>query len=532
MFVMTTTYVWAQPDERLVRVGVYQNAPQVFIEDDGAPRGIYIDILNEVARLENWRLEFVPGTFASGLDAVRNGRIDVMTSIAATPDRDEYIDFSKETVVSVWAQLYVRPDFSPQNILDMQDTRVTVLRDGILGRAFDKLCKGFDVTCQIIPVDSYDHALQAIDDGLADGAVVNSILGFSRETNYAAKRSSIVFSPFRLQIAVPEERNADITAALDRHLAAWRKDKNSFYFQTLDRWLGLKQEEKNVIPVWIWWTLGAGGVFILLFFSWNATLRHEVTQRKRAEMSLALAKDEAEAANRAKSEFLAAMSHDLRTPLNAIMGFAQMMEMRTFGELGDPHYEKYAKDIHDSGTFLVSMINDILDLSKVEAGKYVLSERDIDMKAFFEDVTDMTQPLAQEKNIALVLEYASRPPILRADERVMTQVLNNLLSNAIKFTAEGGRITIRSWIGPQGNLSISVSDNGQGMSQDDIAKALQPFEQVNSNQAQKQEGTGLGLYLCQKLVGLHGGSILIKSEIDTGTEVVVKFPPHRVVRKD
>lgn len=277
---------FGQSEGRVLRVGVYQNAPQVFIAKDGSPRGIYVDILKEIARLEGWKLEFVEGSFTEGLQAVQEGRLDIMTSIAATPDRLKTMDFSKETIVSVWAQLYVRPGFDPQNILDMAGKTVTVMESGILGAGFGKLCKDFDVDCNIVSVVSYDDALQAVHDEKADGAVVNSILGYSRESRYRVVRSSIIFNPFRLQVALPKGQNQDIAAKIDEYLRAWRGTKNSFYFQTLDHWLGLKPEEAQVVPIWVWVMLAGGGGVAVLFFYWIAILRREVKQRQIAETKL------------------------------------------------------------------------------------------------------------------------------------------------------------------------------------------------------------------------------------------------------
>ena len=289
--VLAPSGVGAQPEKRKVKVGVYQNAPQVFVEKDGTPKGIYIDLLSRIAELENWQLEFVQGTFADGLEAVKNGHIDIMTSIAATPERGKYVDFSKETIVSVWAQLYADSEFVPQNIFDLNERKIAVMRGGLLGKKFAQLCKDFGVDCRIIETPSYDHALKAIDGGKADAAVVNSILGFSRETLYKAKRTSLVFSPFRVQIAVPKGRNQDLVTKIDRHIKVWRYDKKSYYHQTLDRWLGLKPIETTVVPVWTWWAFGGFIAFTIFFLIWNRALSREVSKRKQTEISLQQERD-------------------------------------------------------------------------------------------------------------------------------------------------------------------------------------------------------------------------------------------------
>ncbi|MBT4888419.1 MAG: transporter substrate-binding domain-containing protein [Rhodospirillales bacterium] len=519
----------AQSEKRLLRVGVYQNAPQVFINEDGDAEGIYVDILSEIARLEDWQLEFVESSFSDGLESVRSGQIDILTSIASTPEREKFIDFSKETIISIWGQLYVHPKFSPQNILDLNEKKIAVMKSGLLGDRFKTLCKNFDVGCRIIPMSSYDDALQAIDDGKVDAAVVNSILGFSREAFYQSKRSSIVFSPFRLQVAVPEGMNSDITAIIDQYISQWRADKNSFYFQTLDRWLGVKPSETTAIPTWMYWVSAGGIASILIFIFWNMTLRSQITQRKKAEKELEKAKVEAETANAAKSEFLAAMSHDLRTPLNAIMGFSDVMRQATFGRLENPQYEEYVDDIHNSGALLVNLINDILDLSKIEAGKYDLSDDPLDVGALIEVSFRQLKKMAEIANQTIVVNVQENMPHLLGDERALIQILNNLLSNAIKFSPNSGQIKIIAQLNESNSVLLSVEDTGIGMSQEGIGKALKPFEQADGIHSRRHEGTGLGLHLCFNFMKLFGGTLEIKSKLEQGTTVTLSFPSERTI---
>lgn len=244
---------------------------------------------------------------------------------------------------------------------------------------------------------------------------------------------------------------------------------------------------------------------------------------------LEASKEDAEKANKAKSEFLASMSHDLRTPLNAIMGFSEMMMARTFGPLGDPRYEEYASDIYKSGKTLISLINGILDLSKIEAGMYKLDDKPLNVVSLIDDAVSLVTRLAEEKNITVGTAMESDIPLLHADDRAISQVFNNLLSNAVKFTPEGGKITVSARMDGNGGLAVGFADTGIGMSEQDIVRALQPFEQVNSLHSRKHEGTGLGLFICCNLMQIHGGSLTIDSEVGTGTTVTARFPPKRTI---
>lgn len=256
----------------------------------------------------------------------------------------------------------------------------------------------------------------------------------------------------------------------------------------------------------------------------NAYLERRVGERT---AELERARFQAEQANRAKTEFLANMSHDLRTPLNAILGFSEMMRARAFGPLGDKHYEEYVDDIHHSGSLLIALINDLLDISKVEAGKYELVEENVDLDQTIRGCVRQMATAVQAAGQRLTVEVAPDLPALWGDKRVLVQILNNLLSNASKFTPEGGRITVSAWVDARHCISISVADNGIGMTEEGVAKALRPFEHAHSARAREHTGTGLGLHLCDNFMRLFGGSLEIESQAGEGTTVTISFPPER-----
>ena len=256
-------------------------------------------------------------------------------------------------------------------------------------------------------------------------------------------------------------------------------------------------------------------------------LVRQLRMREAMERELIRAKNRAEAASRAKSEFLANMSHELRTPLNAIIGFAEIIHKRTFGPASE-RYPEYAGDIYNSGTHLLGLINDILNLAKLEAGKFQLQEQDVDVELTIEACINLIDAHAREANIRLSVTLDPEALLIRADERRLRQILINLLSNAVKFTPEGGSVSIKSYR-RNGGLAISISDTGIGMAHENIPKALSPFDQIERKVRRKQEGTGLGLPLAKQLAELHGGTLTIESKLDVGTTVTFLLPPSRMI---
>ena len=255
----------------------------------------------------------------------------------------------------------------------------------------------------------------------------------------------------------------------------------------------------------------------------------DISDRRRDEAQLRAAKEQAESANKAKSEFLTMMSHELRTPLNAIIGFSEMMLERVFGPLNNQRHEDYIKTIHDSGKHLLEMINNILDLSKIEAGRLELRETTISIEAAVADCLSLLRGQAEMGEITLSAHYAKAGLQLYGDRHLFDRILINLLSNAIKFTGSGGSVSVQAGLEADGSLIVAVSDTGIGVSKADIKKALTPFVQIEGLLTRKHEGTGLGLPLTKILVEMHDGSLVFDSQVGVGTDVTLRFPKSRVL---
>jgi signal transduction histidine kinase len=260
-----------------------------------------------------------------------------------------------------------------------------------------------------------------------------------------------------------------------------------------------------------------GGVVVALY--------SDITDRKAAEEKLTQAWAEAELGNRAKSEFLANMSHELRTPLNAIIGFSEVISSQILGPVNDAKHLEYIRDIHASGMHLLEIVNDVLDMSKIEAGKLELRRAEVDIGPVIAESVRMVRERAHSRGIRVTVDKGIEEVVVVADERAIKQITLNLLSNAVKFSRDKGEIAIHARTDSDGNFVLEVEDHGIGMTPEGIQRALQPFAQINSAATRTQSGTGLGLPITKGLVEAHGGDLSIDSSAGWGTVVRVVLPP-------
>ena len=258
-------------------------------------------------------------------------------------------------------------------------------------------------------------------------------------------------------------------------------------------------------------------------------VKEEALRLEKAMSAIARAKSEAEGANKAKNDFLANMSHELRTPLNAVIGFSEVLNQEMWGPLGHTKYREYAADIRASGKHLLSLVNDLLDLSRIEAGRYEISSQQIDLARLLPGLLRMHQDAAAASGVELALDVPPDLPLLDADERAVRQMVLNLVTNAVKFTPAGGRVSLSAGVEADGRMTLCVADTGIGMSRKDIPRALEPFTQLHDHLSKSKGGVGLGLALVKALVRMHGGTIAIDSAPGRGTRVTLRFHESRTV---
>ncbi|UEM04396.1 PAS domain-containing sensor histidine kinase [Skermanella rosea] len=365
--------------------------------------------------------------------------------------------------------------------------------------------------------DIYENAAEGIFQTSPEGRMLSANPALARIYGYGTPGEVLAaLQDIRHQLYVDPRRRDQFARLLDRY----------------DTIHGFESEirRKDGSVIWISETARAvrDAAGRLLYYEGKV---EDITDRRAAEELQRLAREEAELAGRAKSEFLANMSHELRTPLNAVIGFSEIIKNEMFGPAGRPEYVEYARDIHESGTQLLELINDILDMSKIEAGKKELQDAVVDIGRVARNCVRLVEGRAQFGGVAVAVDLPPDLPPVRAEELALKQIIANLLTNAVKFTPKGGRVLVSADIEPDGSLAVAVADTGIGIAPEDMEKALAPFGQIDSSFSNKTQGTGLGLPLARSLAALHGGTLSIESMPGRGTTVTVRLPSERVIRK-
>ncbi len=507
-------------------------APLEFIDENGNISGVTGAYLDKIAKLLN--VKFVSAGSTSWTDSiskVRSGEADVVTLVTATPAREEYLTFT-EPYINVVHMIFAR-----------EGEEIYGNLDGLLGRKVAQV-EGFAVKgfierdhpeIEIVSAPSVADALQLVATGEADAYVGSMPMATYQIASEGLSNLTVVGdTPYRGENGFAIRKDLPhLASAMQKALSHITADERG---EISRQWLGLQQEQVVDYQL-VFRVVLIAAIIVAAILLWNYSLRREVARRTVVEKKLVFlqeraesAQADAEAANAAKSNFLANMSHEIRTPLNAIIGFSDAMLSGVGGKITVQKHKEYLADIRDSGEHLATVIKDILDLSKIEAGKWRLTESEFLLDECIREALKMLNSQIEKKS--LKFEYQPDQAVLDlkifGDGVAIKRIFINLFSNAIKFTPSGGRIGCRVERLRNGRVTVEISDTGIGIPKERLSHVLNPFEQSHKEYDLNEEGTGLGLSIVKNLAELHNVKFTLDSEVGVGTKATIDFPSKRI----
>lgn len=510
----------------VIRVASEQDqAPISQVDENGNIGGISGGYLNNIAEKLGITFKWSKNsTWSDGLDQFKRGEADMISIVTPTVSRGEYMAFS-DAYIDMIQMIYSNVNQkSFNNMGSLNGYRLGQVKNYAVHEDIRKNYPGIE----IVEVETTEEALKLLNDGKVDAHI--GIIPVTANRMLESGLDNLIVTgetPFNM------ENSFAVQPSLPLLLSSVQKALRSITpieKAALSRsWYSIQKERSNLDLVNLFYFIAA--IIISAVLLWAYKLTVEIKRRKKIEKALQQSKEESEAANGAKSAFLANMSHEIRTPLNAIIGFSDVISSGVFGKLEQEKYVEYLRDIKNSGNRLSFVINDILDLSKIEAGKWQLREEDCDLDRLFEMTIKKFQSKSENKGIEISFQkYPKQEGFgILADEVCLRRVFESLLSNAIEFTPEGGKISCRLTKEVDNSYSLTIIDSGIGIAKERIKDVLAPFGHNHKLRSLNKYGTGLGLSIVDQFISLHGGKFSLKSELNVGTCATVQFPPDRAV---
>lgn len=500
---------WLQENPEVTVAISHGWAPVEFLDEDHQFKGISVDYLKLLEQKLPIRFRFTRSEEDPDQETA-----DILSAVAA-PQKLNDSDYSiiAPSFLKMPFVIFTREETNSLHELeDLNNKKVAVFRYGAAARALEKN----HPQIELYRVDIADEALAALNAGKVDAYMGNLVV-----INYVAR--NLGFANVKIAAETPYGANLYMAARDDLPLlqSILAKGLNSVTTQEKNRisrnWVAVTYEHKTD-PSLLISVAGSAACLILIFAMWSWKLSREIRWRKQVEAELSIARERAESANKAKSRFLANMSHELRTPLNAVMGYSQLIETNPAGQQDD---KKSAAEIMKAGKHLLSLINELLDLSKVESGKMSLQIKAVDLNETIQECLVLIAQFAGEKQIEI--EHNNQEQVVAmADQGRLKQVLLNLLSNAIKYNRPGGKVSINV-TSRDSHAAIAIADDGQGIAEEHLELLFEPFERLDAENSHV-EGTGIGLTISRQIVELMRGSISVESKLGAGSLFEVRLP--------
>ena len=676
LFVIVATIVNGQ---RVVRVGAFNFYPGIFRDTDGKVKGFYVDALKEIAEKENIEFIYIYGSWADGLERIKNGEVDMLTSVAYSEERAEYMDYASLPLLTVWGEVYITPSSNINGVLDLKGKTVAIMKGDLNGKHLQELTNKLAITCTFIEAPGFEDVFNLIVSGEVDAGVVNNTFGATKYQEFSLRSSGIILNPFDIFFTIRKNQNGELLEILNKYLYDWQHNRNSVYNMARQKWSHGKIGSIVIIPKWVENTIYLAVFLIVILILFVVLLRYKVkiatvkvlkseaifkafmentpafvyikdenlndiyknkmvesvvksinknelssakiifephvaemleqtdrkvlnsalknidlqyfcklkdkeiwlhdykfymklpnekpviggisfdiTKIKETEQELIKAKEKAEESDRLKSAFLANMSHEIRTPMNGILGFAEILKEP---DLTGEQQQECIEIIEKSGLRMLNIINNIVDISKIESGLMEVNPKESNIIEQMEYVYTFFKPETESKRLQLVLKrsMSAKEAIITTDREKVYAILTNLVKNAIKYTNEGSIVfgcdvveTRQAMVEPKqpmvetrhamvetrqpmvetrhalSLLQFYVKDTGIGIPKDRQVAIFERFIQADISDKMARQGAGLGLSISKAYVEMLGGKIWVESEEGIGSTFYFTLPYNTV----
>lgn len=623
--------------QQVVKVGAFNFYPGIFRADNGEIEGFYVDALNELGKRENINFVYVYGSWEEGLERIKNGEIDVLTSVALTDERLKYMDYVPTPLLTVWSEVYAQPKSEIHGILDLEGKTIAIMKMDYNGGYLKQLVEKLDINCSFIEVEDFEKVFNLIQDKKVDAGVVNNTFGSPKSVEYGLLSTGIILNPFDIFLSVKKDSNQELLKLLGKYLHSWKHDRNSVFNVARQKWSHNKIGSIEVFPNWLKESIYSVLFIVLILILFIGLLRYKVkiatkkikhseqlfktfmentpayvyikdsklnhvyrnrmvnmvnnvpadaqnssaktvfephiaalvektdqeiltsqtsqinlqyecklnnkntwlhdykffiqlpngkpgiggisfdiTKLKETECELTKAKEKAEESDRLKSAFLANMSHEIRTPMNGILGFANLLKD---ADLNTDKQNQYVDIIVKSGDRMLSIINDIIDISRIESGHMSVVNTNLNVNQVLDDLYGFFKEEANQKSIELrlVKGLPDKDAGLKTDSVKLYAILSNLLKNAIKYTNKGS-IEFGYCLQTSGlKLEFFVKDTGIGIPEERQNAIFERFIQADIEDKMARQGAGLGLAIARAYVEMLQGEVWLESKENVGS---------------
>jgi signal transduction histidine kinase len=509
-----------------VKVGLYENSPKIFTDEEGNASGFWPAIIEYIASREGWKIQYVHGTWTECLARLENDEIDMMPDVAYTKERGELYTFSNAAVYASWSRVYARKGVDILSPLDLEGKNVAVLQGSINvegPEGIKQLVSAFHVNCALIELDSYDKVFEMIDSGEADAGVVSKDFGNLHEADFAVVKTDILLQPAYLYFAFPKDSSLTpyLIERVDYHVNELKEDTDSIYYQALEEWLGIAPAKKTAIPDSVRWALlgvivVAFGFAVVSFFQ-----RSQFKSKNKALIAESAERKKYEELNKLKSDLLSMVSHELRMPLAAIKGYVTML-MNYDDKLANDEKTQSLVSIEKATNRLTRLVDELLDMSRIDAGLLKLDTELADPATVIQQAVAEARLRTPDYGFEADVP-AEGLPLVRMDVSRIRQVLDNLLDNAVKYAADGKRVAV-SARQHDGDIVFSVTDHGPGIPEQELERIFERMYRIEPQPGSSAKGLGLGLSICKALVEAHKGRIWAESQPGEGSRFVFTLP--------